>query len=101
AAEVLAADGIDVQVVSMPSWDLFDAQEDHYRDHVLPVDAAILAVEAGASLGWDRYADDVVAIDRFGLSAPGAVALATLGFTVEGVVDRARTLLADLREDTL
>ncbi len=101
AAEVLAADGIDVQVVSMPSWDLFDAQEDHYRDHILPVDAAILAVEAGASLGWDRYADDVVAIDRFGLSAPGAVALATLGFTVEGVVDRARTLLADLREDNL
>lgn len=99
AAELLTAEGLDVQVVSMPSWDLFDAQEDHYRDHVLPVDAAILAVEAGASLGWDRYADDVMAIDRFGLSAPGSVALATLGYTVEAVVDRARALLADLRED--
>lgn len=99
AAEVLVAEGLDVQVVSMPSWDLFDAQEDHYRDHVLPIDAAVLAVEAGASLGWDRYADDVMAIDRFGLSAPGSVALAALGYTVEGVVDRAHALLADLRDD--
>ncbi len=99
AAVVLKAEGLDVQVVSMPSWDLFDAQSEHYRDHVLPVDAAILAVEAGASLGWDRYVDDVIAIDRFGLSAPGPTALAEFGFTVEGVVQRANELLAALQED--
>ena len=53
-----------------------------------------LAVEAGASLGWDRYADDVIAIDRFGASAPGSVVLAELGYTPENVVTRARALLA-------
>jgi transketolase len=51
-----------------------------------------LAVEAGASLGWDRYADDVIAIDEFGASAPGAAAMAHFGFTVEHVVERARAL---------
>jgi transketolase len=52
-----------------------------------------LAVEAGASLGWDRYADDVIAIDHFGASAPGSVALAEFGYTPENVVARARALL--------
>jgi transketolase len=53
-----------------------------------------LAVEAGASFGWERYADDVVAIDRFGASAPGNVVMQELGFTVEHVVERAADLLA-------
>lgn len=100
AANQIRADGFDVQVVSMPSWDLFDLQDDSYRDEVFPVESAILAVEAGASLGWDRYADDVMAIDRFGLSAPGSIALATLGFTVEDVVDRSLSLISALREDS-
>ena len=52
-----------------------------------------LAVEAGSSFGWTRYADDVVAIDRFGESAPGAVALANFGYTPENVAQRARDLL--------
>jgi transketolase len=77
----------------MPSWDLFDAQPDEYCDSVLPPDAPALAVEAGASLGWERYADDVVAIDRFGASAPGGVVMAELGITPQHVVDRARDLL--------
>jgi transketolase len=93
AQQVLAAEGYSVRVVSMPSWDLFDAQADEYCDSVLPPDALALAVEAGASLGWDRYADDVVAIDRFGASAPGAVVMAELGITPQHVVARARDLL--------
>ena len=71
ARELLAADGLSVRVVSMPSWELFAAQDDAYRDSVLPPGVPTLAVEAGASFGWERYADDVVAIDHFGASAPG------------------------------
>jgi transketolase len=78
----------------MPSWELFADQSDEYRDQVLPPGVPTLAVEAGTSLGWDRYADDSVSIDRFGASAPGDVVLAELGFTPENVVARARALLA-------
>ncbi len=94
ARDQLAADGLSVRVVSMPSWELFAEQPDTYRDRVLPPGVPTLAVEAGASLGWDRYADDVVAIDRFGASAPGSAVLADLGYTPENVVARARALLA-------
>jgi transketolase len=94
AREQLQADGVSVRVVSMPSWELFAEQSDEYRDRVLPPGVPTLAVEAGTSLGWDRYADDVVAIDRFGASAPGNVVLAELGYTPENVVARARALLA-------
>jgi transketolase len=94
AREQLEADGLSVRVVSMPSWELFAEQPDSYRDEVLPPGVPTLAVEAGASLGWDRYADDVIAIDRFGASAPGNVVLAELGYTTENVVARARALLA-------
>ncbi|GIU87741.1 MAG: transketolase [Acidimicrobiia bacterium] len=93
AREVLAADGLAVRVVSMPSWELFEAQDDAYRRTVLPAGVPTLAVEAAASLGWSRWADEVVAIDRFGESAPGDVALARLGFTPEHVAERARALL--------
>jgi transketolase len=94
AREQLEADGLSVRVVSMPSWELFADEPDEYRDQVLPPGVPTLAVEAGASLGWDRYADDVIAIDRFGASAPGSVVLAELGYTPENVVARARALLA-------
>jgi hypothetical protein len=66
---------------------------------VLPPGVPKLAVEAGASLGWDRYADATVAIDTFGASAPGAQVLAELGFTPEHVADRARELLGHHRGD--
>jgi transketolase len=56
-------------------------------------------VEAGASFGWDRWADDSVSIDRFGASAPGKVALEKLGYTPENVAGQARQLLADLDEE--
>ncbi|GIU89255.1 MAG: hypothetical protein KatS3mg010_0354 [Acidimicrobiia bacterium] len=60
---------------------------------MLPPAAPTLAVEAGASAGWSKWADDVVAIDRFGESAPGDVALANFGYTPEHVAERARALL--------
>jgi len=94
ARDLLAADGLGVQVVSMPSWDLFAAQNDEYRDSVLPPGVPKLAVEAASSFGWDRYADDVVAIDHFGASAPGPKVLAEFGYTPENVAARARALLA-------
>ena len=86
-------DDLSVRVVSMPSWELFAAQPDEYRDSLLPPGVPTLAVEAGTSLGWERYADDVVAIDHFGASAPGAEALARFGFNPEYVTARARSLL--------
>jgi transketolase len=86
-------------VVSMPSWNLFAAQPDAYQDSVLPPEVPTLAVEAGASLGWDRWADDCVGLDRYGASAPGAVALANLGYTSDNVAQRARQLVHDLQEE--
>jgi transketolase len=86
-------DGLSVRVVSMPSWDLFAAQPDAYRDQVLPTDVPILAVEAGTTFGWERYADDAIGIDHFGASAPGPVAMAQFGFTPEHVAARARALV--------
>ncbi len=94
AADLLRAEGVSVRVVSMPSWDLFDAQTADYRADVLPPGTPTLAVEAAASFGWHRWADDVVAIDRFGTSAPAGRIMAEFGFTPEGVADRARALLA-------
>jgi transketolase len=93
ASEQLSGDGLAVRVVSMPSWELFGEQRDTYRDAVLPPGVPTLAVEAGASHGWQRYADDVIAIDHFGASAPGSVVLAKFGYTPENVVARARALL--------
>ena len=93
AAEALASEGRSARVVSMPSWELFAAQPDAYRDGVLPPGVPTLAVEAGTTLGWERYADDAVGIDHFGASAPGAVALERFGFHPEYVTARARALL--------
>jgi transketolase len=99
AADVLAADGVPVRVVSMPSWDLFDEQDPDYQDSVLSDSLPTLAVEAASSFGWERYADASVSIDRFGASAPGNVVLEKLGFTAENVASEARALLAELEED--
>jgi transketolase len=99
AAALLASSGLRARVVSMPSWDLFAGQSDDYQVAVLPPAVPTLAVEAAASFGWDRWADDSVSIDRYGASAPGAVALANLGYTAEHVAERARQLVNDLQED--
>ena len=88
---------IRVRVVSMPSWELFEDQPRQYRDAVLPpAVGARLAVEAGVSQGWHRYVGsggDVLAVDRFGASAPGEVVMREYGFTAENVCARALALL--------
>jgi transketolase len=94
ACERLTGDGLSVRVVSMPSWELFAAQSDEYRADVLPPGVPTLAVEAGTTLGWERYADDTVGVDHFGASAPGGVVMEQFGFTADNVVTRARALLA-------
>ena len=100
AAERLAGEGVVAQVVSMPSWELFELQDDDYQESVLPSDIPTLAVEAGTSFGWDRWADDAVSIDgRFGASAPGKTVLEKLGFTPENVAERAKALLAALEDE--
>src|SRR5690606_41235872 len=97
AAKRLAAEAAG-RVVSMPCWELFDAQPQAYREEVLPpaVDKR-LAVEAGVSLGWERWVGDrgaTLALDRFGASAPGATVLARLWFPPGDVAARARGLPA-------
>jgi transketolase len=99
AAELLRAEGHSVRVVSMPSWDLFAAEDFEYQDEVLPAGIPTLAVEAGVSLGWDRWADASVSIDTFGASAPGSEVLERMGYTPENVAERGRELLADLEDD--
>ncbi|MDG2990124.1 transketolase [Candidatus Synechococcus calcipolaris G9] len=95
AAEELAASGTKVRVVSMPCWELFAEQSSEYQESVLP--SAVtrrLAVEAGSSFGWCRYASASISIDHFGASAPGGTVMTKFGFTVENVVAKAKAILA-------
>jgi transketolase len=93
AAELLEAAGVGARVISMPSWELFAAQDDAYRDDVLPPTLPSVAVEAGVSMGWERWVDRSVSIDRFGASAPGEEVLERLGITPDHVAEVARELL--------
>ncbi|MBI2705392.1 MAG: transketolase [Actinobacteria bacterium] len=93
AAEQLASEHISASVVSMPCWEVFEAQGQAYRDEVLVPGIPRLSVEAASTFGWSRWADDSVGIDRFGASAPGAVALDKLGINPSNVVDHAKALL--------
>jgi transketolase len=80
-------------VVSFPSWELFEKQDDAYRESVLPKNIQRrLAVEAGAGLGWERYAKSSISINRYGASAPAKVIFEKLGFTVENIVAKAKEL---------
>jgi transketolase len=94
ASELLAGDGIKARVVSMPSWELFAKQDESYRDDVLPPEVPSVSVEAGIAMGWERWVDRSVSIERFGASAPGAVVLEKLGITAEHTATVARELLA-------
>jgi transketolase len=96
AADLLEAEGVGAQVTSLPCWDLFADQADEVQDVMLPPEVPTLSIEAGSSFGWERWADDSVAIDRFGASAPGERVLAELGFTAENVAERARQLIHEL-----
>jgi transketolase len=97
AAEQLRGEGKKVRVVSMPSWELFDEQDQAYRESVLPKAVTKrLAVEAASSFGWCRYLGNegaMISIERFGASAPGPVALEKFGYTVDNVVSKAKALL--------
>ena len=95
AAKQLSAEGRGVRVVSFPSWELFELQDEAYSESVLPKTiSARLAVEAGATLGWERYASSVLGIDHYGASAPYKVIFERFGFTVENVVAKAKDLFS-------
>ena len=97
ACQKLADKGIKARVVSMPSWELFEAMPASYREAVLPAEiSARLAVEMGIPMGWERYvgaAGDIIGMDGFGASAPGPVVQEKFGFSVENVVHRALGVL--------
>ena len=97
AAAALAADGVNARVVSMPCTDLFDAQDDAYREQVLPAAVtARVAIEAGVTETWWRYAGAggrVIGLDRFGESAPANELFEHFGFTIDNVVANAKAIL--------
>lgn len=93
----LAEADLDVAVVSMPSWDCFEAQDEAYKESILPSQVtARLAVEMSASFGWERYVgsqDDSLTIDQFGFSAPGDLIQEKLGFTADNVAAKMRQVI--------
>jgi transketolase len=94
AAQKLFAEGTAVRVVSFPSWELFEEQDETYRESVFPKNVtARLAVEAGATLGWERYAKSIIGLDHYGASAPYKVIFEKFGFTGENVVAKAKELI--------
>ncbi len=97
AGEKLHAEGISVRLVSFPSWELFESQSQEYRDSVLlPNVKTRLVVEAGVSQGWKKWVGDIgdiIAVDKFGKSAPSEAVFKAYGFTVENVLEKARGLL--------
>ena len=96
ARDELSRDAIEVRVVSMPSWELFDAQSSSYRESVLPPGVAVVSVEAGVAQGWTRYATHPISIERFGASAPGGEVFAQLGITAEAVCAAVRAAITDV-----
>ena len=103
AFETLKGDGVAARLVSMPSWELFEAQDQAYRDSVLPPDvAARVAVEAGSPIGWDRYvgkAGAIIGMRTFGKSGPGEEVLKHFGFTTAAVLEAARDKLRKSKEN--
>ena len=99
ASRELKEKGIAVNVVSMPSWQIFDGQPEEYRNRVLPPEIkARLAIEAGSPQGWHRYVGDksaIVGIDHFGASAPSKILFEKFGITVDRVVEEALRLLKE------
>ncbi len=96
AAQELNDAGTATRVVSLPSWELFDAQDAEYRAFVIPAAAKKLAIEAASPMGWERYVGDrgaILGIDGFGASAPASELAEHYGFTVSNLVDQARRLL--------
>ncbi|HEY7811170.1 MAG TPA: transketolase [Allosphingosinicella sp.] len=91
AADALEAQGVGADVVSMPCWSLFDAQDEAYRADLLPADTLRVSIEAGTTLGWERYTGSNglnIGLDRFGASAPAEDLFRRFGFTPEAIVPR-------------
>ncbi len=99
AAETLEAEGIPTRVVSLPCWEAFDAQDQAYRDAVLPPAVrARVSVEIGVPLGWERWVGDegaIVGLDHYGASAPAPTIFEHFGFTAARVTDVARRVVRD------
>ncbi len=99
AAGTLEDDGIPTRVVSLPCWERFEAQDQAYRDSVLPPSIRKrVTVEMGVSMGWERYAGDegaIIGIDHFGASAPAGTILREFGFTTDRVADVARRVVRE------
>lgn len=93
----LSENGINVRVVSFPSWELFESQDQIYKEKVLPVNCRKrIAVEAGSPIGWERYVTDdglVLGINKFGESAPGEEVMHEYGFSADNIVEMAREML--------
>jgi transketolase len=97
-ADALEGQGIGADLVSMPCWELFDAQDDAWRTDLIPSDALIVSIEAGATFGWERYTGRSglnIGLDRFGASAPAADLFKRFGFTTEAIVPRILAALKD------
>ena len=98
AREELAGEGIETRIVSMPSWELFEAQDEAYRRAVLPPSVkARVSIEAGVTLGWERFIGEAgisIGVDRFGRSAPNSVVMEKFGFTAAHVIEAVREVLS-------
>ena len=92
AALQLATSGIKAQVVSMPSWDRYERSDKSSDHQIFPIGVPVVSIEAGVTYGWHKYADYTIGIDRFGASAPGAVALKELGISVEAIVNKVKSI---------
>ena len=97
AYDILQKEGIDARIVSMPSWEIFEEQEEEYKNEILPQDIEKrLAVEAGRTIGWERYVGikgGIIGIDKFGSSAPGDIVLKEYGISVENIVNSAKEIV--------
>jgi transketolase len=97
AAERLAEDGIEIRVISMPCWELFEEQSNDYKESVLPVEiSARVAIEAGATQGWHKYVGttgEVIGLDHFGASAPISKLFSNFGITADAVVKAVKNQL--------
>ena len=97
-AKALEAQGIGADVVSMPCMELFEAQDDGYKADILPGDALVVSIEAGTTLGWERYTGRNglnIGLDRFGASAPAATLFEHFGFSAAAIVPKITAKLAD------
>jgi len=96
ARDLLAEQGISARVVSMPSWELFEAQDPEYQDDVLPPDVPKISVEAATTFGWSRWVDASIGIDTFGASGKGDKVLEHFGISPAAVAEHVRSKVAEL-----